>query len=199
MWDTRYRADEYVYGTEPNDFLRSVASMIPKGKVLCIAEGEGRNAVYLAQQGYDVTAVDSSSVGLAKAQRLAQTRSVKIETIVADLAEYQIEPHTWQGIVTIFGHLPPAIRADLHRRCVAGLVVGGAFILEAYSPRQLQYDTGGPPVAELLMELSELKHELAGLHFHSAHEIEREVVEGRGHTGLGSVVQILGFSPASTK
>lgn len=90
MWDERYSTDEYVYGIEPNDFLKANYSSIPKGKVLCLAEGEGRNAVFLAELGYSVTAVDSSSVGLKKAEKLAHMRGVQLECIHGDLEHYEI-------------------------------------------------------------------------------------------------------------
>ena len=165
MWDERYSGEAYAYGTEPNAFLAEMATGLPKGRILCIGEGEGRNAVWLAQGGYGVTAVDASSVGLAKARRLAASRGVKISTVHADLAELHIEPDSWDGIVSIFCHLPPALRAAVHRRCVSGLRRGGMMLLEAYTPRQLAYRTGGPPTAELMMDVDTLRSELAGLEF----------------------------------
>ncbi|MFN5968342.1 MAG: class I SAM-dependent methyltransferase, partial [Pseudanabaena sp.] len=100
MWDERFSGLEYVYGTEPNDFFVSVASKIPQGKILCLADGEGRNGTYLATLGYDVVTVDASSVGLAQAQKLAQKKQVEITTIHADLADVVIEPQSWDGIVS---------------------------------------------------------------------------------------------------
>lgn len=102
MWDERYSTDEYVFGTAPNEFLASVATQIPVGKVLCLGEGEGRNAVYLAELGFEVLAVDSSAVGLGKAQKLAKSRGVAIETLVADLADYDIQPDSWDAIISFF-------------------------------------------------------------------------------------------------
>ena len=195
MWDQRYSAQEYVYGKEPNDFLVSVASEWPPGRVLCLGEGEGRNAVWLAQRGFAVTAVDASTVGLAKARRLAGERGVAIETIGADLARFVIEPGHWDAVVSIFCHLPAAVRAALHRRVVAGLRSGGRFVLEAYTPRQLQLGTGGPPVLELMMDLQTLRAELAGLDLAHAVETEREIQEGQFHHGVGAVVQILARKP----
>jgi len=191
MWDERYSADEYIYGTEPNEFLAGVTSQIPKGKVLCLAEGEGRNAVYLAGLGYDVTAVDASAVGLKKAQRLARERGVEINTVVSDLAEFEIAPDSWDGIVSIFCHVPPAIREPLHRKVVAGLRSGGVLVLEAYRPKQIEYGTGGPPVPELTMTLEGLRKELQGLEFKHAEELDRDVTEGLYHTGIGAVVQLV--------
>lgn len=197
MWDERYAGDDYVYGTAANDFLKAAVAGVPLGRALCLAEGEGRNAVFLAGLGFDVLAVDSSAVGLRKAERLARERGVHIETLVADLADYRIEPGAWDLIVSIFCHLPPPIRRCLHHEVVAGLRPGGVFILEAYTPAQLQRGTGGPPTAELAMSLEALTDELDGLEFEHAVELERDVIEGRFHTGRGAVVQILAHKPAS--
>lgn len=194
-WNERYGADEYVYGTAPNDFLAEVAARIPPGRVLCLAEGEGRNSVFLAGLGHDVTGVDQSAVGMEKARRLAREKGVEITTVVADLAEYQIEPGAWSGIVSIFAHLPPEVRARLHRQAVQGLMPGGAFVLEAYTPDQVGRGTGGPPSGERLMELRVLRRELEGLRFEIGREVEREVHEGSLHNGTSRVVQVLAFRP----
>ncbi len=102
MWDKRYSAEEYVYGKEPNDFLRENFTKLKKGKVLCIGDGEGRNSVFLAKQGFEVTALDLSSVGLKKAEQLAKENDVKISTIHADLNDYTFEAEAWDSIVSIF-------------------------------------------------------------------------------------------------
>jgi len=197
MWDTRYSNPNFVFGTAPNDYLRQFAHRIPtKGRVLSLAEGEGRNAVYLASLGYDVTGVDSSSVGLEKAQQLARERSVSITTIVADLAHFPIEPQSWDGVVSIFCHLPSALREDVHRRVVAGLRPGGCILLEAYTPKQLTFKTGGPQNPDNMPDLKSLQRELAGLRFEHAAELERDVIEGEGHFGRSAVVQVLAFRDA---
>jgi len=190
MWDERFSEPGYAYGTEPNGFLASVADRIPPGRVLSLAEGEGRNAVFLAGLGYEVTAVDASKVGLAKAERLAAERGVAITTVHADLADFEIEPGTWQGIVSIFCHLPPIVRASLHERCLRGLVPGGVFVLEGFTPRQLELATGGPKSIELLMDLPTLRRELPGLRFEIARETERPAAEGQYHRGTVAVVQV---------
>jgi SAM-dependent methyltransferase len=195
MWDERYSAEGYAYGTEPNDFLTERVGRLPPGRVLCLGEGEGRNAVWLARQGFEVTAVDASAVGLAKAERLADRHGVRVRTVHADLAHYQIEPGAWDGIVSIFLHLPAGLRARVHRDCVAGLRPGGVLLLEAYTPRQLQHGTGGPPSAELMMDADTLRGELAGLDFIELGEREREIREGPFHDGVGAVVQVVGRRP----
>ena len=197
MWDDRYATPEFVYGIQPNDFLQANVSKLPKGDVLCLAEGEGRNAVFLAKQGYAVTAVDSSKVGLDKAQQLAKQNDVKIKTEVVDLANYEFGIDKWDAIVSIFAHLPPPIRRLVHKKSVAALKPNGVFLLEAYSPEQLNYKTGGPPVVELLMSANDLTQELTGLELSLCQEIIRNVTEGFGHTGNGAVVQLIGQKPAS--
>jgi SAM-dependent methyltransferase len=192
MWNERFSKPGYAYGTEPNEFLVSVAPDIPQGKVLCLGEGEGRNAVYLATLGHEVVAVDQSDVGLAKAQKLAAERGVKIRTIVADLADFVIEPKSWQAVVSIFCHLPSALWARVMTAAVAGLTPGGVFVLEAYAPDQLKFDTGGPREVDRLLSLQKAKATLTGLHWKVAREIERDVREGEYHSGRAAVVQLFG-------
>jgi SAM-dependent methyltransferase len=190
-WNNRYAAPQYIYGETPNVFVAETASQIPAGPVLCLAEGEGRNAVHLATLGHRVTAVDQSEAGLAKARRLAAARGVEIETVLADLGNFTIAPGVWSGIVATFAHLPPAIRHKVHAQAMRGLRPVGVFVLEAYTPAQLAFDTGGSKSPELLMTLAGLRDELAGLELLVGREIERDVIEGEGHTGRGAVVQIL--------
>jgi SAM-dependent methyltransferase len=192
MWDERFGSLEYIYGTEPNDFLASVASKIPQGKVLCLADGEGRNGTYLASLGYEVLAVDQSIVGLEKAKKLAQEKQVQISTIHADLADFVIEPQAWDGIVSIFCHLPPDLRSQVHRQAVQGLKANGIFVLEAFAPEQLEYNTGGPKNIDMLPALSKLKQELTGLDWEIARSLERNLDEGRYHSGKAAVIQIFG-------
>lgn len=192
MWDERFDTSEYIYGTEPNDFLISVASKIPQGKILCLAEGEGRNGTYLASLGYEVVAVDQSSVGLAKAQKLAQEKQVAITTIHNDLADFVIEPQTWDGIISIFCHLPSDLRAKVYGQAVMGLKPNGVFILEAFAPKQLQYNTGGPKNIDMLPAITTLQQELVGLQWEIAMDIERELLEGRFHAGKAAVIQLFG-------
>lgn len=198
FWDRRYGAAThgYVYGTFPNEFLAAVAGRIPAGPVLCLAEGEGRNAVFLAKRGHAVTALDQSAVGLAKARALAERNAVPLTTVVADLGEYAITPGAWAGIVAIFMHLPPALRARVLAQATAGLQPGGVFILECYTPAQLAFNTGGPREVELLPTLDLLRGQLPGLEFLHGQELERDILEGDGHTGRGAVVQVVARRPA---
>jgi SAM-dependent methyltransferase len=195
MWDNRYDTDKYIFGTVPNAFLVRVTDQIPKGRVLSIAEGEGRNGVYLAREGYDVTALDESAIALEKTGRLAKKHGVSIKTITADLAEYVIEENSWDAIIAIFCHLPPDLRQTVHRQVVLGLRKGGILVLEAYTPDQLNYDTGGPGDLQLLMKLDKLKEEFEGLNLIIGQEVLRDVVDGDQIVGKSAVVQILAKNP----
>ena len=194
-WDERYSEPGFAYGTAPNEFLVSVADRIPKGTILSLAEGEGRNAVYLAALGYEVTGVDGSEVGLRKAAELAIERGVAITTIQADLSTFEIGAEQWDGIIACYCHVPSAIRIPLHQAAVRGLKHGGAFVLEAFSKEQLAYNTGGPQSPDMLMSLDDLKRELSGLEFIHTVQLVRDVREGSRHTGLASVVQVLAKKP----
>ena len=173
--------------------MHANAALLPKKKILCLADGEGRNSVYLAGLGYEVTAVDSSKVGLEKAQQLAKAKGVTITTVHADLADYDIGTQQWHGIVSIFCHVPPQLRRKLHRKIYPALVAGGVLLLEAYTPKQLEFKTGGPSVAILTMQSADLIMELSPLPLDLNQEIIRDVYEGSGHTGKGAVVQVIGM------
>ena len=191
MWDERYSADEYAYGKTPNKFLEENFHHIPKGNILSLAEGEGRNAVFLAKQGYTVTAVDGSLVGLKKARKLAEENGVYVEFIHADLATYDLGKNKWDGIVSIYCPLPSSLRKEIYKKVIAGLKRNGVFLLEAYTPDQLNHDTGGGKNADVMQTKESLSAELAGLEFKRLVEIERDVVEGIYHTGIGAVVQAI--------
>lgn len=190
MWNERYAAEEYIYGTEPNAFLAEHAKTLT-GPVLSLAEGEGRNAVFLASLGFDVLGVDGSEVGLAKARKLAATRGVKITTEVVDLASYEPPANTFGSVVSIFAHLPSALRAHLYPLVERSLKPGGMILLEAYSKEQIQRNTGGPKDVDMLMSCEDLKAAFPNCEVVLLRQIEREVVEGTFHTGVASVVQFI--------
>ncbi|MDF7809147.1 class I SAM-dependent methyltransferase [Pontiellaceae bacterium B12219] len=192
MWDETYSTDEFVYGTEPNDFLKANAEKLKPGSVLCLADGEGRNGVFLAKLGFEVTAVDMSEVGLEKARQLAAENGVEIKTICADLNDFAIEPDRWDNIISIFCHLPPPLRKKVHAVSANGLTEGGVFLLEAYTPKHLEMPgTGGPPVPDLMYALETLKQDFQSLELIQALETEREVNEGSKHFGHAAVIQFI--------
>ncbi|MDP2345827.1 MAG: class I SAM-dependent methyltransferase [Deltaproteobacteria bacterium] len=198
FWDARYREPGFAYGEAANDFLVEVADQIPPGPVLCLAEGEGRNAVFLARRGHDVTAVDLSAVGLAKAAALAQRHGVSLHTIVADLASWPLPTARFSAIVSIWCHVPPSVRRRLHKDVVTALAPGGVFVLEAYRPGQERRGTGGPPDPALMMTAAELREDLAGLEILTARDVVRAVHEGPFHEGDSNVVQLLARAAATS-
>ena len=191
LWDERFAGEAYAYGREPNDFLRAEAHRIPPGPVLCLAEGEGRNAVFLAGLGHPVTAVDLSREGLRKTEQLARERGVSVTTVRADLASYELEPGAYAGVVAIFAHLPPAVRRRVHARVVTALRPGGVFLLEAYTPDQLALGTGGPKDPAMLVTLADLQAELGPLRIELGREVRREIHEGTLHAGPSATVQLV--------
>ena len=190
MWNDRYATADFVYGIEPNAFLVQNAGLLV-GPILSIAEGEGRNAVFLASLGFDVLGVDGSEVGLAKAQRLAASRGVTIRTEVVDLATYEPPELAFGSVVSISAHLPSVLRKRLHGLVERCLRPGGLILLEAYTPAQLARDTGGPQDVDMLMTRAELEQEFPHCEPILSQEIEREVIEGKFHTGMASVVQFI--------
>lgn len=198
FWNARYAADGYAYGTAPNEFLVQCLprlQSLPHGaRVLCLADGEGRNGVWLAGQGFAVTSVDVADEGLRKARALAERAGVALQTLPGDVTAFELGRDRWDAIVSIFLHLPGKARRALHRRCVAALRPGGLFVFEAYSPEQLAFGTGGPKEVELLPTLADVEGDFASCddatidHRYSG---VRPVVEGPLHSGDGHVVQLV--------
>lgn len=195
-WDAVYAEPGYAFGTAPNDFLVEVAARIQPGPVLYLGEGEGRNAVYLTARGHEVTAMDYSRVGLEKVQALAGERGVCIETVLADLADYDLGRGAWVAVVSIFLQVPLELRRRVHRAAVKALRPGGVFIAEAYALQQAALTSGGPRDTRLLYDLPVVQAELAGLDWEVARVVERELDQGRRNQGLCAVAQLLGRRPA---
>lgn len=198
FWDDRYAGTDFVYGTEPSDFLAERCSALHAGgEVLCLADGEGRNGVFLAAKGMRVTGVDSSAVGLAKGARLAAERGVPYVTVEADLSVWDLGESRWDGVVSIWAHLPAPIRAKLHPRLARALRPGGVLLLEHYHPRQLGYGTGGPSDPTMMLTLDELLAAFPGWAREHTFEGERVVVEGSGHGGKSYVTQAILRKPGT--
>ena len=191
FWNKRYADRNYLYGTEPNSFLTEHSSLL-SSPVLSLSEGEGRNAVFLASRGLEVVGVDISAVALEKAERLAESCGVEIKTLVADLATFEPEENYYGSVISISAHLPSPVRNRLYPLIERSLKRDGVVILEAFSENQLSRSTGGPKDADMLMTVEKLKQEFPNLEPVLLHEVEREVAEGAGHTGLASVIQFIG-------
>jgi cyclopropane fatty-acyl-phospholipid synthase-like methyltransferase len=192
FWDTRYGEPGYAYGTEPNAFLVSKAHLLKSGMTaLAVADGEGRNGVWLASQGLDVLSVDSSDVGLRKARELAASRGVAIRTVQADLGRWPWPHAAFDVVVSIFAHFAPELRARLHQAMLVALKPGGLLILEAFTPEQLNYASGGPRAPEMLYTAGMLRADFAGGEVLELTETHAELAEGRYHSGLAAVVRLV--------
>jgi SAM-dependent methyltransferase len=193
FWDERYSGEGFAYGTQPNRWLEVQAGVIrPGGRVLSLGEGEGRNAVWLAEQGFTVDAVDGSPVGLEKARRLAAQRGVTFKTHLDDLATYRPERASYDALVLVYVHLPPSVRAAVHAAGVDALKPGGIVIIEAFAPRQLGRPSGGPRQAEMLYDASLLRADFPGVEWYALEEAETELEEGSFHRGTAAVVRGVG-------
>jgi len=197
FWNNRYAETGFAYGTEPNAFLVSQKNHLRPGMTaLAVADGEGRNGVWLAQQGLEVLSVDASEVGLSKARELAADRGVRLRTERADLTAWQWPEQTFDVVVAIYIHFPPEVRVRMHRAMFGALKPGGVLILEAFTPEQLKYKSGGPPVAEMLYTADMLRIDFAGGEILSIEEVVANLAEGKYHRGPAAVVRLVLRRPA---
>jgi 2-polyprenyl-3-methyl-5-hydroxy-6-metoxy-1,4-benzoquinol methylase len=196
FWNEKYSIEEYFYGLEPNFFLKEMSKQLPKeSKILCICEGEGRNAVFLATQGHCVSAVDFSEVAKNKALSLAYEKKVKIDYHVCDLSDFDFGEQNWDVVVSIFAHLHPEKRKKIYLSIIKSLKTKGLFIFEAYTVNQLKFGTGGPRDAELMMSQQILKEEMKGLEWLNLVEGQKNLQEGIGHSGESYTIRGLGIKP----
>lgn len=192
FWNSRFSEPGYVYGTEPNAFLVSQKNYLKPGmKALAVADGEGRNGVWLAQQGLEVLSVDGSEVGLRKVRELAQRRGVTIHTELTDLTEWNWPRNEFDLVAAIFIHFPPESRGRMHEKMLGALKPGGLLLMEAFTPEQLQYKTGGPPIAEMLYTADTLRNDFKGAEILRLEEALTELQEGPGHRGKAAVVRLV--------
>jgi cyclopropane fatty-acyl-phospholipid synthase-like methyltransferase len=192
FWNQRFAAAEYVYGTEPNAFLVSQQKYLQPGmRALAVADGEGRNGVWLAQQGLDVLSVDGSDVGLRKARELAAQRGVTIRTTLADLTTWTWPEDEFDVVAAVFIHFPPEHRARMHQKMLRALKPGGVLIMEVFTPAQLRYKTGGPPVKEMLYTAEMLRRDFSGGDILLLQETLTDLQEGPGHRGTASVARLV--------
>ena len=192
MWDERYQTPEYIFGDQPCQWLIMNQHRLPQsGQALALGDGEGRNGVFLAELGFEVTSVDLSEVGLSKARDLARKRGVTIQTVQADLEYYEIEAESQDLIVSIYCHLPDAIRKLVHERAEVALKPGGLFILEAFHHSQLKYQSGGPKTTDLLYDLDALLDDFQTLQILEAFDGLCYLDEGARHSGIGHIVRLV--------
>jgi SAM-dependent methyltransferase len=192
FWDQKYQGEGYFYGTEPNAWLTRQAHLLQPGmRALAVADGEGRNGVWLAGRGLQVTSVDASGRALAKARALAATHGVALTTIQADLRRWTWPDATFDAVIALFAHFRPDDRRQLHRAMLRALGSGGVLLLEAFSPYQLLYRTGGPPDLAMLYSAHRLREDFAEAEIVSLGEVVTGLAEGDGHLGPSALVRLI--------
>jgi cyclopropane fatty-acyl-phospholipid synthase-like methyltransferase len=196
-WNQRFAAAEYVFGTAPNAFLAAHAALLEPGqRALCVADGEGRNSVWLAQQGLEVTAFDFSPVALDKARRLAAERGVRVRYELASVEDWRWQAGEFDVVVAIFiQFLVPAARRVLFERVSAALRPGGLLLVEGYTPAQLKYGTGGPKQVDQLYTEELLRQSFGALEIVELRAYEAELNEGTRHTGMSAVIDLVARKP----
>jgi SAM-dependent methyltransferase len=196
-WNQRFAGEDFLFGTEPNAWLREHANALPRGgRVLCVADGEGRNSVWLAKRGFTVDAFDIAEAGVAKARRLAERERVQVRYTVADCDAYPWPEAAYDGVAAIFVQFAdPPMRERLFARIVASLKPGGVLVLQGYTPRQLEYRTGGPPFASHLYTEAMLRDAFATLEIVELREYEADVAEGSGHRGRSALIGLVARRP----
>ncbi|MEW6019226.1 MAG: class I SAM-dependent methyltransferase [Pseudomonadota bacterium] len=197
LWNNRFAGETYVFGEEPNAFLARQRARLPRsGRALAVADGEGRNGVWLAQQGLSVHSIDGSSVAQDKAGRLAATRGVALELELADLSDWSWPEATYDVVAAIFIQFAgPELRAamfDGMKRC---LKPGGLLLIEGYRPEQIAYGTGGPRVVENLYTEAMLAEAFAEFEILELAAYDAEIQEGPGHSGMSALVDLVARKP----
>jgi 2-polyprenyl-3-methyl-5-hydroxy-6-metoxy-1,4-benzoquinol methylase len=195
-WDERYARQEYIYGTEPNKFLKEQLSLLKPGRILFPAEGEGRNAVFAASLGWETDAFDQSVEGQKKAVKLATHKGVTINYYIQSLNDWNPEPDQYDCIALIFVHLPDGLRQHVHNAVVRALKPGGTLLLEAFTLNQLPRTSGGPKTAELLFLEEQITSDFKDLIFTTFAETQSMLNEGPLHQGLADVLQLTAIKPA---
>lgn len=197
MWNQRYQGEELLFGEAPNEYLRSQQARLPRsGRALCVADGEGRNSVWLAEQGLQVDAFDIAETGVAKARRLARRHGVSVNFAVADCDALAWPEAVYDVVAAIFVQFAdPATRGRLFARMVRVLRPGGLLVLQGYTPRQLAYRTGGPQRLDHLYTEALLRKAFASLEIIELRAYDAELSEGRQHTGMSALIGMLARRP----
>lgn len=197
-WNARFSGEDYHFGTEPNVFLASQEKLFRPGmSTLCVADGEGRNSVWLARRGLRVTAFDISPVGVEKARRLARAADVEIDYRVADINTWDWGTAEFDLVVVIFiQFLAPAERATVFAGIARAVAPGGHLVMQGYQPRQVEYGTGGPPIPENLYTEALLRNAFRNFEFLHLAEHDDVLSEGPRHSGMSALIDLVARKPA---
>jgi cyclopropane fatty-acyl-phospholipid synthase-like methyltransferase len=192
-WETRFGAPGYLFGMEPSVFLKAQAHRLRAGaSALSVADGEGRNGVWLAEQGLDVLTIDYSPTALAKAQKLAQERGVRVRTEVVDVTTWRWPTAAFDVIVAIFIAVDVADRPAFFANLKAALKPGGLLLMQSYRPEQLNYKTGGPPDAARMCTRDILQAAFGDLAELEIREHDSVLTEGTAHVGMSALIDLVG-------
>ena len=192
FWDTRYSSPDYIYGKEPNEYLRSKGGLFRPGmKVLCLGDGEGRNGSWVAKTGAEVTSIDLSNFGLEKARKLAQSQGVRLHAIQGDFLQWPFQSESFDAVVNIFVHFSPVERKAVHKRASEIVKAGGFYLTEVFHRDQLGFKSGGPQDPEMLSTAEILKADFSDFEILEARDCRIELDEGPFHQGPGAVVRFL--------
>ena len=196
-WNTRFSAPDYIFGTAPNAFLASNASRLKRGQsALSVADGEGRNSVWLAEQGLEVTAFDFSPPGVDKARKLAASRGVTVHYELASVYDWSWPADAFDVVAAIFVQFAdPAMRTFMFERMARALKRGGLVLIEGYTPKQLQYGTGGPKQVDQLYTEALLRASFPGFEVLDVRAYEAELDEGSRHKGMSAVIDFVARKP----
>lgn len=192
-WNSRFQSSTYLFGTEANSWLKEYGHVLSAGqRVLSVADGEGRNSVYLASLGLVVDAFDIAELGVAKARKLAETQGVTVNFLVSDCDQYAWTPNGYDGVAAIFIQFAdPEMRKRLFSNIKASLKVGGYLILQGYTPQQLEYKTGGPSLAAHLYTRDMLELEFSDFDILELREYEENLNEGTQHAGRSALIGLV--------
>lgn len=193
MWDDKFSHEGYFYGFEPNVFIQSQTHLLaPEGSVLCLGEGEGRNAVYLASKGFDITALDASAIGMTKALMMASKRGLSFKTELLDLEHWK-PTQNYNAVVSSYLHLEEPLRTKAFRQAFETLTKDGYFIGEFFSINQIPRESGGPKKPSLLYTVDDLKEvfNIEGAHISYLQECDVLLDEGNGHQGQALVIRVI--------
>ena len=196
MWDKRFSTPNYVFGEEPNAFLVSQAARLGKGHALALADGEGRNSVWLAKRGFAVDAFDFSKPAVAKAHALAEKNKVQVNFTCSPWQSFDWKPSHYDVVAGIFFQFAtPDERAELFGKIIHSLKSGGTVIIQGYGKNQLQYKTGGPDKLEHLYDEELLRNAFAGFDIQACESYETMIHEGPGHSGMSALVGFVARKP----
>lgn len=191
-WNERFSEEGYAYGKEPNDFFREEIDKLKPGRLLLVAEGEGRNAVYAARQGWQVDCFDYSEAGKEKALRLAEENNTTINYTVQDLENFSPMENYYDAAAVIYMHLPEELRTKVNRNIISALKPGGRIIIEVFEKDQVEKSSGGPKDPELLYSLEDIVNEFSELDFLQLSKEVIELSEGKYHQGEAVVIRFTG-------